>query len=571
MLAAASLSDQYYDRGLLGSGLGGCGWSRCVHCTDTPGGPVVPCGPQHQKCIAKDKPKYTFHLADPTCDINDPNGPMYDPVHGVYHNFYQIHIAEDADGAGDGPDWGHWVSKDMLHWAQLPVAIWNDRYYDNRAIYTGSTTIVNGKPVMMYPGLCKKPGLDGVTCNDGQGGFTYVLITPKNASDPLYVEWTKEGDIDGKKYSNPVVNSTGDDPSTAWKTKDDEWRIIGNQGCHPENGNPMYGSMDFVNWYKVGCTTMMAGDCPSFFPLPALTPGSEHYVAKHLKDAPMPDHVHKSGGPGGDQTQVGNWVDGKPGPVGTGTVGNWTLTAGSTTQLLDKGKTHASKDFHDPIGKRQIMWVWGTTVSGIQTIPRDMTYHPGLKRLNYAPIAEMVKLRSKTALDHVVNAAVGTDNKTQAIQITSASEVLLTFAMPTSATTIKVGTEGHESFIVFTPPSADIAASINPTTGTGDPWGVSVGVCSSASQCKPMDTLMLLPDDKTLTLRMFYDGHVVETYFQGGRVVLTTDGVADPGGVGAATVSASSSVMLAEATSYTLSDIHTTVEDVLATPRREQL
>jgi sucrose-6-phosphate hydrolase SacC (GH32 family) len=39
----------------------------------------------------------------------------------------------------------------MLHWAQLPVAIWNDRYYDNAAIFTGSTTIVNGKPVMMYP------------------------------------------------------------------------------------------------------------------------------------------------------------------------------------------------------------------------------------------------------------------------------------------------------------------------------------------------------------------------------------------------------------------------------------
>ena len=46
---------------------------------------------------------------------------------------------------------------------------------------------------------------------------------------------------------------------------------------------------------------MMAGDCPSFFPLPGLTPGSEHYVAQH---GPLPDHVHKSGGHGGDQTQV---------------------------------------------------------------------------------------------------------------------------------------------------------------------------------------------------------------------------------------------------------------------------
>ena len=103
----------------------GCACTLAIVCNP---GPIVPCGPEHQKCIASsDKPKYTFHLADPTCDINDPNGPMYDPVHGVYHNFYQIHIAENMNGAGDGPDWGHWVSKDFIHWAQLPVAIWNDK------------------------------------------------------------------------------------------------------------------------------------------------------------------------------------------------------------------------------------------------------------------------------------------------------------------------------------------------------------------------------------------------------------------------------------------------------------
>ena len=60
------------------------------------------------------------------------DGPFYDPVHKLYHLFYQIHIALDMGGAGDGPDWGHWVSKDMTKWAQLPVAIWNDQYYDVR-------------------------------------------------------------------------------------------------------------------------------------------------------------------------------------------------------------------------------------------------------------------------------------------------------------------------------------------------------------------------------------------------------------------------------------------------------
>ena len=57
------------------SEMGGCGWSKCYNCV---GGH---CSPTNQKCTGK-PPKYTFHLADPTCDINDPNGPFYDPVHG---------------------------------------------------------------------------------------------------------------------------------------------------------------------------------------------------------------------------------------------------------------------------------------------------------------------------------------------------------------------------------------------------------------------------------------------------------------------------------------------------------
>jgi sucrose-6-phosphate hydrolase SacC (GH32 family) len=86
-----------------------------------------------------------------------------------------VRCSLDMGGAGDGPDWGHWVSKDFTKWAQLPVAIWNDQYYDNSAIYTGSTTIVDGKPVMMYPGKCNCKGTNETgapCCNDGAGGFT---------------------------------------------------------------------------------------------------------------------------------------------------------------------------------------------------------------------------------------------------------------------------------------------------------------------------------------------------------------------------------------------------------------
>jgi hypothetical protein len=76
------------------------------------------------------------------------------------------------------------------------------------AIYSGSTTIVDGKPIIVYPGLCQR-GLNDCT------GTDYVATVPKNASDPFYTEWVKEGpQMNG--IVNPIVNHTGDDPSTAW-------------------------------------------------------------------------------------------------------------------------------------------------------------------------------------------------------------------------------------------------------------------------------------------------------------------------------------------------------------------
>ena len=61
---------------------------------------------------------------------NDPCGPVYDANHGVYHIFYQKGLAM---AAGAGPSWGHAVSRDLAHWAQLPVAIWNDEAFDSVA------------------------------------------------------------------------------------------------------------------------------------------------------------------------------------------------------------------------------------------------------------------------------------------------------------------------------------------------------------------------------------------------------------------------------------------------------
>ena len=49
-----------------------------------------------------------FHFHDSSCGSNDPNAPLWDPKHRLYHIFYQSHEP-------GGTSWGHGVSADMVY------------------------------------------------------------------------------------------------------------------------------------------------------------------------------------------------------------------------------------------------------------------------------------------------------------------------------------------------------------------------------------------------------------------------------------------------------------------------
>lgn len=454
-----------------------------------------------------------FHLMEQTgCGENDPNGPVFDPVHGVIHHFFQDHIA--APGGG-GPVYGHFVSKDFVNWAQMPVAIWNGidasvwpprkTPYDTRAIYTGSAVVVDGAGpegkgpgvVQIYPGLCTgSKALPGCTT----GTLLAQAVPADYAGDELLTNWSKPA-------YNPIVNATQRDPSTPWKTASGEWRLR-------TFDSKFYGAASDADllagkWYFIGSNKNFSRDeCPSFYPLPGPSPGFEAQYATAKAAGELPTHVHKVSG-GGDFYQLGTYVDGP-----AKTTGTWTKTPGWEDTFkfvkMDMGGFYASKDNEYPTkdgGKRRINWGWAQIGGGAQTLPRVVTFNAAIRRLQSFPPDELESLRGPAACDLKDVALQGNESKVLELApgVSRHSDVVVDFALPSEDTSFGVKVGGVFCNVHF-------HSDVNTTA----PFYEVPVSCAGRT-----DALRLLPTEKTVQIRVLADASLVEVYFQAGRVAMT--------------------------------------------------
>ena len=71
-----------------------------------------------QENLYTEKYRPQFHFSTEKNWINDPNGLVF--YKGQYHLFYQHNPFGNVWGH---MTWGHAVSKDLIHWKHLPIAI----------------------------------------------------------------------------------------------------------------------------------------------------------------------------------------------------------------------------------------------------------------------------------------------------------------------------------------------------------------------------------------------------------------------------------------------------------------
>ena len=101
-----------------------------------------------------DQHRPLYHYVNPEGGLNDPNGLCH--WQGQWHLFYQGYPPEDPR-----QHWGHAVSDDLIHWRDLPYAIYPD---PEECCFSGSTLAEEDRVIAIYHGT--KAGTMVATSDD---------------------------------------------------------------------------------------------------------------------------------------------------------------------------------------------------------------------------------------------------------------------------------------------------------------------------------------------------------------------------------------------------------------------
>jgi fructan beta-fructosidase len=142
---------------------------------------LLSCNTPLQERIYKEPHRPQFHFSPPANWMNDPNGMVY--YKGEYHLFYQYY----PDSTVWGPmHWGHAISKDLIHWEHLPVALYPDTL---GYIFSGSAVVDNNNSSGFQTG--SEPPLIALFTYD-KNGFETQAIAYSNDNGRNWTKYEKQ-------------------------------------------------------------------------------------------------------------------------------------------------------------------------------------------------------------------------------------------------------------------------------------------------------------------------------------------------------------------------------------------
>ncbi|MBI5917565.1 MAG: glycoside hydrolase family 32 protein [Bacteroidetes bacterium] len=337
-----------------------------------------------------------YHFTPEKMWMNDPNGLVF--FEGEYHLFYQHYPKANVWGP---MHWGHAVSRDLVHWEHLPIAL----YPDSLGLIFSGSAVVDWNYTSGF-GDNGKPSLVAI--------FTHHLMEGEKAGRTDYqyqsIAFSNDRGRTWTKYKgNPVIPNTQKikdfrDPKVFWDRDSKQWVMVFAAYDHVK----LWGSPDLKNWKHLSDWGKEWGthggvwECPDLFPMTVEGTGEKKWV---LLQSLNPGGVN---GGSGTQYFVGNF-DGKNFKLDPGFSPS---VAGGKAVWLDWGPDNYAgvtwSDVPKTDGRRLFIgwmsnWLYGMVVPteawrSAMTLPRQLilkktTTGPSLFS---QPVKELETLRSKS-------------------------------------------------------------------------------------------------------------------------------------------------------------------------------
>lgn len=213
-----------------------------------------------------------FHYSPKRGWMNDPNGLVY--YEGEYHLFYQHYpYGTQLSLTGDWQaHWGHAVSKDLVHWNELPVALYPEQGF---SIWSGSAVVDENDTAGFRTGA-EKTLVALFTLADPK-----KLLTGKGHEFTQGMAYSNDRGRTWTQYAgNPVlpnVSVFNRDPKIIWYAPQKKWVMTlfldrADYAGHPEplgrdkSSFGFFSSTDLKHWERLS-EVRIPGDeeCPEFY------------------------------------------------------------------------------------------------------------------------------------------------------------------------------------------------------------------------------------------------------------------------------------------------------------------
>ncbi|MGI8908563.1 MAG: glycoside hydrolase family 32 protein [Candidatus Sumerlaeaceae bacterium] len=198
-----------------------------------------------------------FHFTPEKNWMNDPNGLVW--YDGEYHLFYQYNPMDKVWGH---MSWGHGVSRDLVHWEHLPIALQEETEW---MMFSGSAVVDTNNVTGFFSGP------DSQT----SGCLVCFYTAHKQGRQTQNLAYSNDRGRTWTKYSgNPVIDigyADFRDPKVIWHEQSKKWVMA--VALSTEKQVRFYGSKDLKQWSHLsdfGPEGSCAGpwECPDLMRFP---------------------------------------------------------------------------------------------------------------------------------------------------------------------------------------------------------------------------------------------------------------------------------------------------------------